>query len=94
MKHGNSTVRRLQLTEKGTALSAAKNQYFFEVDPAANKLEIKQAVESLYKVKVVRVNTMRYIGKARRERTPQSGKRADWKRAVVTLKAGEQIEVA
>lgn len=94
MKHVTVIVRKMQLTEKSTTLSAAQRKYFFEVAPAANKLEIKRAVEDLYKVKVSHVNTMRYDGKARRERTKQAGFRADWKRAVVTLRAGQTIELA
>lgn len=93
MKHPNAIIRRIQLTEKSTGLSSDKNQYFFEVDPDANKHDIKRAVEDLYKVKVTGVNTMRYMGKARRERTPNYGRTAAWKRAIVTLKAGEQIDL-
>lgn len=94
MSHSTAVIRGIQVTEKATFLAAKQNQYFFEVTPAANKREIKEAVEAFYKVSVVSVNTMRYIGKSRRERTAQAGKKADWKRAVVTLKAGDQIELA
>ncbi|MCE9614130.1 MAG: 50S ribosomal protein L23 [Lentisphaerae bacterium] len=93
MKHQTGIIRRIQMTEKASTLSSTKNQYFFEVEPDANKLEIKRAVEDLYKVKVAHVNTMRYIGKSRRERTANFGKRSDWKRAVVTLVAGNQIDL-
>ena len=94
MKDINSVIKRLQITEKGTDLKEQLNQYLFEVDRSANKLEIKSAVEKLFNVTVTKVNTMRYIGKKKRERTAKYGKRPDWKRAVVTLKQGDQIEVA
>jgi large subunit ribosomal protein L23 len=74
-------------------LRADQNKYLFKVDPAANKLEIKLAVEDFFKVKVVKVNTMNYDGKKRRERTLHYGKKADWKRAVVTLKDGDKIDL-
>ena len=93
MKHSTGIIRGIQVTEKSTALSSDKRQYFFEVAPAANKLEIKRAVEDLYKVKVLHVNTMRYEGKERRRRTVQAGRCADWKRAVVTLHEGQQIDL-
>ena len=92
MKEAGLVIRRMQLTEKATAL-AEKNKYFFEVDPSANKIDIKRAVEELYKVSVVSVNTMKYAGKRKRERTIQYGRRASWKRAVVTLKAGDSIDL-
>ena len=57
MKNSLSAVRGLHITEKGTLLGA-QNKYLFKVDPAANKLEIKKAVEDFFKVKVVKVNTM------------------------------------
>lgn len=94
MKDLNAVIKKLQITEKGTDLKEKHNQYMFEVDKTANKIEIKAAVEQLFNVSVTNVNTMRYSGKKKRERTAKYGKRADWKRAVVTLKQGEQIEVA
>lgn len=93
MKHQTNIVKRIQVTEKATALSSDRNQYFIEVAPGANKMEIKQAVEDLYKVSVTNVNTMRYEGKKKRQRTRNFGKRPDWKRAVVTLKAGDSIDL-
>lgn len=93
MKDLNTIIKKLQITEKGTELKEANNQYMFEVDRAANKLEIKAAVEKTFNVKVTNVNTMRYSGKKKRERTVRYGKRSDWKRAVVTLKQGDLIEV-
>lgn len=94
MKDVGSVITKLQLTEKSTGLKDAQNKYFFRVDKSANKMEIKQAVEKLFNVSVLSVNTMRYSGKRKRERTVRYGKRSDWKRAVVTLKEGDRIEVA
>ena len=92
MKNALEAVRGLHVTEKGTLL-AGQNKYLFKVDPAANKLEIKRAVEDFFKVKVLKVNTMNYDGKKRRQRTLHYGKKADWKRAVVTLKEGDKIDL-
>lgn len=92
MKNALSAVRGLHITEKGTLL-AGQNKYLFKVDPAANKLEIKKAIEDFFKVKVLKVNTMNYDGKARRQRTMHAGKTPDWKRAVVTLREGDKIDL-
>ena len=92
MNNALSAIKGLHITEKGTQL-AGLNKYLFKVDPAANKIEIKQAVENFFKVKVLRVNTMNYTGKKRRERTLHYGKKPDWKRAVVTLREGDKIEL-
>jgi large subunit ribosomal protein L23 len=93
MKHASSVVRHIQITEKGSALTEKRNQYFFVVDKKANKMEIKQAVEAIFNVSVAHVNTMRYMGKLKRERTSRYGRRPEWKRAVVTLKDGNKIEL-
>ena len=87
-------VKKMLMTEKGTRLKEQGNQYLFEVDRDANKLEIRQAVEKQFNVKVADVNTMNRKGKAKRLRTQKSGKTSDWKRAVVTLEAGQSIETA
>ena len=92
MNNALSAIKGLHITEKGTQL-AGLNKYLFKVDPSANKIEIKQAVENFFKVKVLRVNTMNYTGKKRRERTLHYGKKPDWKRAVVTLRAGDKIDL-
>ena len=92
MKEAGLVIRKMQLTEKATAL-AEKNKYFFEVAPDANKIDVKRAVEELYKVSVASVNTMKYAGKRKRERSLQYGRRSDWKRAVVTLKEGDSIDL-
>ena len=90
----NLIVKKLVVTEKGTRLKEAVNQYVFEVDRGANKLEIRREVEQRFNVKVKDVNTMTRPGKAKRLRTASYGRTADWKRAVVTLQAGQTIEMA
>jgi large subunit ribosomal protein L23 len=80
------------LTEKVTALREASNTVGFIVHPGANRLQIKQAVESLLKVKVEKVNVMNVRGKMKRLGR-FSGKRSDWKKAFVTLKEGEKLEL-
>ena len=87
-------IKKLLVTEKGTRLKESANQYLFEVDRNANKLEIREAVEKQFKVKVESVRTMTRQGKAKRLRTMSYGKTPDWKRAVVTLAEGHSIEMA
>ena len=94
MKDPYSVVRTVRITEKGTAQTEASNQYQVVVDKRANKLDVKRAVEQLFKVKVVRVNTMHVRGKARRCRTPFEGRAPNWKKAVVTLKKDDKITLA
>ena len=94
MKAPESIVREMLLTEKGSRQTESHNQYQFKVHPAANKIDIKRAVEQLFKVKVTHVNTMNRFGKKKRERTMNYGMTAAWKKAVVTLKAGDTIDLA
>ena len=84
-------IKTARLTEKGTRQGEKLNQYTVVADPRANKFEIKRAVEELFKVKVLRVNTMNMPGKLRRQRTPQAGQDSDWKKAIVTLQKGDKI---
>jgi len=84
-------IKTARLTEKGSRQGEKYNQYTVVADRRANKFQIRQAVEELFKVKVVRVNTMNVTGKARRQRTSQAGKCPDWKKAIVTLKEGDKI---
>jgi len=85
-------VKRPLLTEKSDRLRETNNQYCFEVDVRANKLEVKAAIESLFEVKVSSVRMQNRIGKAK-QMGRFTGKRADWKKAFVTLKEGEVIEL-
>ena len=84
-------IRTVRLTEKGTRQAENYNQYTVMADPRANKLQIRAAVQDLFKVKVVRVNTLNVRGKLRRQRTKQAGQSLNWKKAIVTLKAGDKI---
>jgi len=83
--------RPLVLTEKGNALREEENQYLFEVDLKANKPQIRNAVESLFNVKVERVHTLIVRGRMRRMGRGTS-KTQNWKKAIVLLKAGDSIE--
>ena len=80
------------LTEKITAMRESHNTLGFLVHPNANRVQIKQAVEALLKVKVERVNVMNVCGKVKRLGR-FSGKRSDWKKAFVKLKPGEKVEL-
>ena len=92
MNQSYQTINTLQRTEKGVVQSA-KNKYFFSVKIDANKIQIKQAIEDIYKVKVADVNTQRVPGKLKRVRS-QVGMTPEWKRAIVTLKDGHKIDLA
>lgn len=88
-------IKKPVITEKMTAISEKLNKYAFIVDVRANKLQIKEAVEDLYGVKVASVNTMRYDGKVKSRYTKSgviTGKRDAFKKAVVTLAQGETID--
>jgi len=84
-------IKRPLNTEKTNIQKEALNQVTFEIDRRANRIEIKRAVETAFKVKVVRVHTMHIKGKTKR-RGRFVGKRRDWKKAIVTLMPGERIE--
>jgi large subunit ribosomal protein L23 len=94
MKDPLDVVKTVRVTEKGTRLGEQHNQYLLVVDKRANKVDIKRAVEKLFKVKVERVNTMHVRGKARRKRTLHFGHTPSWKKAIVTLAEGQKIEIA
>lgn len=91
MKNVHNIIIAPLITEKGTTLRDNQNKYVFNVCPDANKIEIAKAVESIFKVKVLKVNTMVVKGKKRRMGRFE-GKRPDWKKAVVTLKKGDSIK--
>ena len=84
-------IKRPLITEKTTTQKDAFNQVTFEVDRAANRVEIKRTVEQIFNVKVARVQTMQMTGK-RKRRGWVVGKRKDWKKAIVTLMPGERID--
>ena len=93
MKEGHDIVKTVLLTEKATLLSEAQGKYVFKVAPKANKLEIKAAIEQAFNIKVLSVNTCNYRGKMKRLRTRQAGRRANWKKAIIALPAGEKLDL-
>jgi large subunit ribosomal protein L23 len=93
MRNSADIIKQVLLTEKGTRLSDEQNKYLFRVSREANKVEIKRAVEELFDVRVMAVNTMCRKGKKKRQRTAQFGTTAAWKRAVVTLHEDDSINL-
>ena len=87
----NTIIKGVRQTEKGARLEK-NQQYVLRVAPGANKLQIKEAAEALFKVSVLKVNTQCYQGKWRRL-TRRGGRRADWKKAIVTVADGQKIEL-
>lgn len=85
-------VRKPHVTEKATDDTVRRNAYHFEVPAGANKIEIRNAVERLFEVKVRAVNTLRVKGKWRR-RGWSAGRSPEWKKAMVTLEEGQTIDV-
>ena len=92
MKTAREIVVRPLLTEKGAGLKDNQNQYLFQVDRRANKIEIKKAIEEIFEVHITSVRTIRMPGKKKRLGRFE-GKRPDWKKAVVTVRKGETIEL-
>ena len=80
------------ITEKGTVLQEKHNQYLFRVAPRANKIQVREAVEKLFKVHVTGIRTVTVHGKMRRMGRNQ-GRKPSWKKAIVTLKEGETIDL-
>ena len=91
MKPLHQIINRPLITEKTSLQKEAGRVVAFEVSPAANKIEIKQAVEKAFNVKVTDVNTVRVAGKPKRVGR-SVGKRANWKKAYVTLAEGSSID--
>lgn len=85
-------IKRSLITEKSTIAKDENNKYVFEVDRRANKIEIGNAVEKIFKVKVVDVHVMNVPGKKKRV-GKILGEKRDWKKAVVTLAPGSRIEI-
>lgn len=94
MNEPTDLIQTICLTEKATLLSETRNQYVFKVVPRATKPQIKKAIEFLFKKSVTAVNTANYAGKKKRERRADFGRRAHWKKAIVTLKEGDKIDLA
>jgi large subunit ribosomal protein L23 len=91
MKEPQQIIKRPLITEKSTRQKETGNQIAFVVDPRANKIQVRQAVEKLFKVKVKAVHTLNLKGK-RKRMGRFFGWQSDWKKAIVTLKEGERIE--
>ncbi|MBI5183797.1 MAG: 50S ribosomal protein L23 [Nitrospinae bacterium] len=85
-------IKKPLITEKSTNLIKTDNRVTFKVALNANKDEIKKVVETIFNVTVLRVNTLRMKGKKKRVGR-NVGKRPDWKKAIVTLKKGDRIEI-
>jgi large subunit ribosomal protein L23 len=91
MKDYYSVLKKPLITEKSNLMKDELNQIAFEVDKRANKIEIKESIEKIFKVHVVKVHTLNIKGKKKRVGRSQ-GKKPDWKKAVITLKKGETID--
>jgi large subunit ribosomal protein L23 len=91
--NAHQVLKLVRLTEKATAASSVLGQYTFEVFPDATKGAVRSAVEETFKVKVTRVNIQNYAGKTKRGRTGRPSHGSDFKKAIVTLKAGDKIEL-
>ena len=92
MKDPRTIVKRAMISEKGSLLLEKANTYVFEVAPDSNKVEIKKAVESIFNVNVLSVNTLNMYGKSKRLGV-YFGRRSHWKKAIVKLKEGQSIEL-
>jgi large subunit ribosomal protein L23 len=80
------------VTEKGTIVSEKSNQVVFRILPGASKAQIRNVIEDLFKVTVVKIRTANFLGKQRR-RGRTVGRRPNWKKAYITLKEGDRIEI-
>ena len=87
----HNVIKKACLTEKGMGLQEVHNQIVIKVDPQANKIEIKEAVEKMFNVKVDKVRTANMHGKTKRI-GQHMGRRSDWKKAIVSLAEGHKID--
>jgi len=91
--NANNVLKLVRLTEKSNKQSAELGQYTFEVFKYSTKYTIAEAVEKTFKVTVTRVNVQNYRGKNKKSRTGRPSTTSDFKKAIVTLKAGDKIEL-
>jgi len=91
MREPQEIIQAPLVTEKGSLLGEKTNQVLFCVKRDANKIEVKQAIETLFKVKVTKVRLTRYLGKIKRVGR-SAGRLPMWKKAYVTLKEGDKID--
>ena len=94
MNDSTNIIKGICLTEKASILSDSFSKYVFRVTPKATKSQVKESVQKLFGKKVLSVNTANYAGKVKRQRTASSGRKAHWKKAIVTLERGEKIDLA
>lgn len=92
MKDPRDIIIAPVISEKSIAMIEKSNTYTFKVDKRANKVEIRKAIEEIFNVNVLKVNTVNMLGKTRRLGYRQ-GKRPDWKKAMVKLAEGNRIEI-
>jgi large subunit ribosomal protein L23 len=92
MRGPQAIIKAPVISEKGSLLAETMQQVLFKVRPDANKIEVKMSVEALFKVKVVKVRMARYLGKVRRV-GKSTGRRPEWKKAYVTLRQGDKIDL-
>lgn len=90
MRPHHQLIKGPVISEKSHLQKADGNKVTFRVDCTANKIEIRKAIETLFKVKVLKVNTVSVMGKSKRLGRTE-GKRSDWKKAIVTLAPGDKI---
>jgi large subunit ribosomal protein L23 len=93
MINADQVLKHMRLTEKSNKLSANYSQYTFEVALAATKYTVREAVEQTFKVTVTRVNIQNVRGKNKRSRQGRPSRTSDYKKAIVTLKEGDKIEL-
>jgi len=93
MRNPYDIIKTARITEKSTGLTELNNSYVFEVDPKATKLEVASAIQIIFKKKVAKVNTLNVQGKKKRLRTAHYGRKPHWKKAIVTLKEGESLDL-
>jgi large subunit ribosomal protein L23 len=92
LKPSKDIINLAILSEKSTILKEKQNKYVFKVNPLANKLEIKRAIESAFSVKVADVKTINVKGKTKKLGRYE-GRRSSWKKAIIRLKEGNAIEI-
>lgn len=93
MINPDRVLRKMRLTEKSNQLSSEYGQYTFEVATDATKYTVREAVEQTFKVTVMRVNIQNVFGKNKRSRQGKPSHTSDFKKAIVTLKEGDKIEL-
>ena len=88
-----AVIKTVVLSEKSNTLTEEQNKYTFKIDKKATKIDVALAVKAIWGVDPLSVNTMNYSGKKRRKRTKSAGTTPSWKKAVVTLKPEDSIEI-